>query len=105
MTGNVFRLMFYVIPIMENEMKISEASAGDGKITIHTIGNKLKELRLKKGYDTLEKFVADYSLPPCAYSKIENGLINLTFNQLKKILSYYNLSMDEFFTSLLQDNT
>lgn len=61
------------------------------------IGSKLKELREKKGYESLKDFAADHDLPMIQYWRIENGKANLTLKSLSKLLAIHSVSMEDFF--------
>jgi transcriptional regulator with XRE-family HTH domain len=61
------------------------------------IGNKLAELRRKKGYTSHESFAYDHDIPRMHYWRIENGKTNLTIRSLMKILEIHQMSIGEFF--------
>ena len=61
------------------------------------IGNQLAELRIKKGYPTLNEFVNKYDLPQVQYWRIEKGKANVTLRSLSKILNIHRVSLQEFF--------
>lgn len=61
------------------------------------IGNRLAELRRKKGYTSHESFAYDHDIPRMHYWRIENGKTNLTIRSLMKILAIHNISLTEFF--------
>ena len=61
------------------------------------IGDKLKELRIKKGYTSYENFAIDNDLGRMQYWRLENGKTNLTIKSLLKILAIHEISLSEFF--------
>ena len=61
------------------------------------IGNRLRELRKKKGYSSYETFAFDNDLPRMQYWRIEKGKANITIKSLEKILQIHNLTFKEFF--------
>jgi transcriptional regulator with XRE-family HTH domain len=61
------------------------------------IGNKLIELRKKKGYTSHESFAYDHDIPRMHYWRIENGKTNLTIRSLMKILAIHKMGLEEFF--------
>ena len=64
------------------------------------IGEKLKKMRLDKGYTSYENFAFENDLPRVHYWRIENGKTNLTIKTLTRILKIYNISIQEFFADL-----
>ena len=49
------------------------------------IGEKLKKLRIKKGYTSYETFALDNELSRMQYWRIEKGLTNITIRSLMKL--------------------
>ena len=68
------------------------------------IGNKLIELRKKKGYSSHEDFAYDYDLPRVQYWRIEKGKANLTIKSLYRLLAIHKLSIEEFFCILYKES-
>ena len=67
------------------------------KPVLEQIGTKLRDLREKKGYDSIKEFANDYDLPMIQYWRIEKGKANLTLKSLNKLLAIHSLSMEDFF--------
>ena len=67
------------------------------------LGDKLAELRVKKGYETLKEFTLRYDLPQIQYWRIEKGKANITLKTLVKILAIHNLTLHEFFCLVVED--
>ena len=61
------------------------------------IGEKLKALRIKKGYKSYESFAVDNNLSRMQYWRIEKGLTNITIKSLKRILDIHEISIAELF--------
>jgi transcriptional regulator with XRE-family HTH domain len=66
-------------------------------VTLRDIGNKLTELRRRKGYTSHESFAYDHDIPRMHYWRIENGKTNLTIRSLMRILNIHKISLQEFF--------
>jgi transcriptional regulator with XRE-family HTH domain len=64
---------------------------------LEQIGNKLRALREKKGYDSIKDFAHDHDLPMIQYWRIEKGKANLTLKSLNKLLAIHAISMEDFF--------
>ena len=60
------------------------------------IGNRLKELRLEKGYSSYETFAWDNEIPRIQYWRMEKGT-NFTISSLLRILDAHQISLEEFF--------
>ncbi|MFM9838683.1 MAG: helix-turn-helix domain-containing protein [Cyclobacteriaceae bacterium] len=69
------------------------------------IGEKLAELRRKKGYSSHESFAYDFELPRVQYWRMEKGKSNITIKSLLRIMEIHSLSLKEFFNSLPKENT
>ncbi len=61
------------------------------------VGDKLKTLRIEKGYTSYENFAVDNELGRMQYWRLENGKTNLTINSLLKILEIHEISLKDFF--------
>jgi len=60
------------------------------------IGERLKKLRIKKGYTSYENFAFDNDIPRRSYWRMENGT-NFRIESLLKILDVHKISLEEFF--------
>lgn len=63
------------------------------------IAQKLKQLRVAKGYSSYEAFAFDHELPRVGYGRHEQGS-NLTLNSLLRLLDIHQLSLAEFFADI-----
>ena len=63
------------------------------------IAQKLKQLRLDKGYSSYEAFAFDHELPRVGYGRHEQGS-NLTLNSLLRLLDIHQVSLADFFADL-----
>ena len=66
---------------------------------IMLIANKIKELRIKKGYSSHESFAWDNNLNRVQYWRIEKGS-NITVKTLLSILDIHNITLSEFFQDM-----
>jgi len=67
------------------------------------IGDKVTDLRKKKGYSSYENFAYDHDIPRMQYWRVENGKTNLTLKTLHKVLSIHDLTIEEFFVQLQKE--
>lgn len=63
------------------------------------IGEKLKLIRIKKGYTSYETFAIDNDLSRMQYWRIEKGLSNITIRSLARILDIHKISIEDFFSN------
>ncbi len=66
------------------------------------IGERLKKIRLEKGYKNQESFAYVSDIPRAQYGRYEKGT-NLTLLSLFWILSHHNISFEEFFSEGFED--
>jgi transcriptional regulator with XRE-family HTH domain len=64
------------------------------------IGEKLAELRRKKGYTSHETFAYDFELSRVQYWRIEKGRSNITLKSLCTLLEIHGVELKDFFNSL-----
>lgn len=64
---------------------------------MRNLGTRLKELRLKRGYTSMEKFALDHELPRVLLSNWESGKGNITYRNLIKVTKALEISLKEFF--------
>ncbi|HEX8656647.1 MAG TPA: XRE family transcriptional regulator [Hymenobacter sp.] len=65
------------------------------------IAQKLKQLRLDKGYSSYETFAFDHGLPRVGYGHHEQGS-NLTLKSLLRLLDIHQISLADFFADMPQ---
>ena len=66
---------------------------------IINIANRIKELRIKKGYSSHENFAWDHDLNRVQYWRIEKGS-NITMKTLIAILDIHQISLSDFFKDM-----
>ncbi|MBC3541407.1 helix-turn-helix domain-containing protein [Rufibacter sediminis] len=65
---------------------------------LKAIGERLKAIRIQKGYTSYEAFALDHDLGRMQYWRLEKGEANLTMKSLLKVLSIHNMTIQEFFS-------
>jgi transcriptional regulator with XRE-family HTH domain len=78
-------------------------SDGNLNSLLATIGQKLLELRIEKGYTSHADFASDNNLPRIQYWRMEKGRANITLKSLGKVLDIHGLTLEEFLGSILKD--
>lgn len=61
------------------------------------LGQRLRQLRIERGFTSAEKFAVEHDLSRVAYTKAETGS-NLTYITLRKLLKVFKISIQEFFS-------
>ena len=62
------------------------------------IGERFKQLRVKKGYTSYETFAIDNGLSRMQYWRIEKGTSNLTIKSITALLRIHKITIKEFFS-------
>lgn len=63
------------------------------------LGKRMRELRIKKGYNSFEAFAYDNDLPRVLYGNYEKGAGNITYKNLLKVIKALDVSFTEFFST------
>lgn len=71
----------------------------DADPRLKQIAQKLKQLRLDKGYSSYEAFAFDHELPRVGYGRHEQGN-NLTIKSLLRLLDIHQVSLSDFFADM-----
>lgn len=67
------------------------------KHLLTSVGERLAELRMKKGFTTIKTFSEHYDLPGIQYWRIERGKANITLKSLTRILEIHKVNIYDFF--------
>ena len=60
------------------------------------LGNKLRALRIARGFSNYEQFAYEHNLPRAQYGRYEKGQ-DLRFSSLLKVLKALDVSLEAFF--------
>ena len=60
------------------------------------IGSRIKQLRLKAGYTSAEKFAYEHEISRAQYARYERG-VDMQISSLLKITTAHNITLLEFF--------
>ncbi|MEC3906119.1 helix-turn-helix transcriptional regulator [Tamlana sp. 2201CG12-4] len=60
------------------------------------VGNRLKQIRIEKGFSNYENFAFTHDLPRSQYGRYENGE-DMRLSSLIKVLEAMEVSLEEFF--------
>jgi len=60
------------------------------------LGNRIKQLRIKKGYSSYEYFAYDHNISRAQFGRYEKGQ-DLRYSSLIKVIAAFEMSVSEFF--------
>lgn len=63
------------------------------------VGEKLRKMRVEKGYSGYDFFAWEHGLSPRQYLNMEQGK-NFTMSSLMRVLDIHGISMEDFFVGL-----
>jgi transcriptional regulator with XRE-family HTH domain len=66
-------------------------------IEINKLGERIRSLRVKKGYSNYENFAYEHKIPRAQYGRYENGE-DLRYSSLVKIVKAFDMTIAEFFS-------
>lgn len=66
------------------------------KRQLENLGNRLRALRIAKGYTNYEQFAYEHDIPRAQYGRYEKGQ-DLRFSSLLKVLKAMGVTLEEFF--------
>ena len=61
------------------------------------LGNRIKDLRIKKGYSNYEFFAYDHKIPRAQYGRYEKGE-DLRYSSLLRVIKAFEMTQKEFFS-------
>lgn len=76
-----------------NKSGKNQLNAGD---QLTKLGNRIRELRKKKGYTSLEIFAYEHGFGRTQYARYENGE-DLRFSTLVRLVNCFDMTLEEFF--------
>jgi transcriptional regulator with XRE-family HTH domain len=75
-------------------------SLDENQLNYKKIGNRIRQLRIKAGYSSAEKFAYEYEISRTQYARYELGA-DMRISSLLKIAAAYNMTLHEFFKGVL----
>lgn len=61
------------------------------------LANRIRSLRIQKGYTNYENFAYDHDIPRAQYGRYEKGE-DLRFSSLVKLVKAFDMTLAEFFS-------
>ena len=69
----------------------------DPDIQLTKLGNRIKSLRIKKGYSSYEYFAYEHDISRAQFGRYEQGK-DIRYSSLVKVVSAFGMTMKEFFS-------
>ena len=77
--------------------KINENGELKSEITLKKLGERIKQLRIDKGYTSYEYFAYDHNISRAQFGRYEKGQ-DLRLSSLIKVVNAFGISLEEFFS-------
>jgi hypothetical protein len=87
------------IPMATKIIKRSPRSLNEMQSDLKKIGERIKQLRKKAGYSSLEKFAYEHEIDRTQYARYERGA-DMRLTSLMRIVAAHNMTLHEFFKGL-----
>lgn len=65
--------------------------------TLKSLGERIKSLRIKKGYTSYEYFAYEHNISRAQFGRYERGE-DLRFSTLLRIIDAFDMTLEEFFS-------
>lgn len=91
------KYFFDVICFMADKKQKKKSKSPYTEEQLLKIGNRLKELRVERGFSNYENFAFTHNLPRSQYGRYENGE-DMRLSSLIKVLEAMEVSLEEFFS-------
>ena len=78
----------------------NKTNADDEELTkeyLKKLGNRIKALRIKKGYSSYDFFAYDHHISRAQWGRYENGQ-DLRFSSLLKVVKAFDMTFSDFFS-------
>jgi transcriptional regulator with XRE-family HTH domain len=62
------------------------------------LGDRMRHLRSKRGYATIDHFALDHDISRVLYRNYEKGKGNITYRNLIKVIRALDISVKDFFS-------
>ena len=87
--------LFYCMK--EKGKKSTQAPELNSSDTLKKLGERIKQLRIKKGYSSYEYFAYEHNISRAQFGRYEKGQ-DLRVSSLIKVINAFGISLQEFFS-------
>lgn len=78
---------------MKNQREISTATQSVKEITLKNLGERIRQIRISKGYTSYEYFAYEHNISRAQFGRYERGE-DLRFSTLIKIIEAFDMTID-----------
>lgn len=82
---------------MKTKGKKNSAKTGKAPAHLVKLGERIRQVRIAKGYTNYENFAFDHDIPRAQFGRYERGQ-DLRFSTLVKIVTAFDMTLEEFFS-------
>jgi hypothetical protein len=82
---------------IKNKAK-SKSKPGLKDTDLKKLGERIKQLRIAKGYTSYEYFAYEHNLGRAQFGRYERGTEDLRYSSLLKIIKAFDMNLEEFFS-------
>lgn len=82
---------------MKQKKKRNVPQPAETAVDIQKLANRLKSLRIEKGFTSYEAFANEFGLSRALYGRYEKGK-DLRYSSLVKIVKALDMTLEEFFS-------
>ena len=75
----------------------SKAPSKEPEYYLQKLGQRIKDLRIKKGYTSYEYFAYEHNISRAQFGRYEQGQ-DLRFSSLLRIVKAFDISLEDFFS-------
>jgi transcriptional regulator with XRE-family HTH domain len=68
------------------------------EVFLQKVGARMRQLRIERGYSNYEHFAYDNDISRSQYGKYEQGKDDLRLSSLYRVISSFNITIEEFFS-------
>lgn len=98
-------VLSFICSMKNTKKEVANKKATSKKVSIKKVpnqdlvalGNRIKSLRIKKGYSNYEYFAFENDIPRAQYGRYENGE-DLKYSSLIRVIKALGISLEEFFS-------
>jgi transcriptional regulator with XRE-family HTH domain len=81
----------------KNKKTVKKALGKDRQEEFTKLGNRIRSLRIKKGYSSFEQFAYEHDISRAQFGRYEKGE-DLRFSSLLKVVKAFDMNLQEFFS-------
>lgn len=94
----IYKTLFQLFYVMKSKAKKGNVFVLiDSEEKLKKLGDRIKSLRIAKGYTNYEHFAYEHNISRAQYGRYENGQ-DIRFSSLIKLMNAFEMTVSEFFS-------